>query len=147
VIEVAPGSRKRAMALIANLGDDGPIRVVVGPYGPFHEFIDPNSPEGQLLEMRWDAVPGLIEALRDDKLSFRRRGWVLAILYVIIEERDLNPFSWRKGSGVLPAYVYKGLGCTGSGNGGGEEPKKQREFADEWLKLQAECWEFREAKK
>jgi hypothetical protein len=148
IIEVAPGSRERAKSLIGSLKDDGPIRVVMGTYGPpFHDFINPKSPEGQLLAMRWDAVPGLIEALRDENLSFRRRGWVLAMLYVIVEERDLNPFSWRKGSGLLPAYASKGLGCTGSGGGGAEDLKKQREFANEWLKLQAECWEFRDAKK
>jgi hypothetical protein len=148
VIEVATGSRERAAKLIGNLSDDGPIRVVMGNYGPsFHDFIDPKSPEGQLLTMRWDAVPGLIEALRNENLSFRRRGWVLAMLYVIVEERDLNPFSWIKGNGVLSAYEYKGLGCTGSGGGGAEDLKRQRQFADGWLKLQAECWEFREVRR
>jgi hypothetical protein len=148
VVTVPPGSRKRALALVAALPDDGPIRVVMGTYGPaFHKFMDPKSPQGQLHTMGCDALPGLLEALRDEKLSYRRRGWVLAMLYVFTGERDLNPLSWTKWHGVLPACEYRGLGCEGSISGGTPSRKEQRELTDQWLKLQAECWDFREAKR
>ena len=143
VITLEAESHQRAKALIAGLREDGPIRVVMGEYdASFHDFIDPKSPEGQLHTMGWQAVPELLDALRDPKLSFRKRGWILAMLYVIACERDLNPFESREMAGVLPAYEYRSIGCTGSGSGRGDE-KKQKELADAWLRLAAEYLEFR----
>jgi hypothetical protein len=147
IVTVPAGSRKRALALVAALPENGMMRVVMGTYGPdYHKFISPKSPQGQLQAMGWDAVAGMLEALRDDKLTSRRRGWVLAMLFIITGERDLNPFSWRKWNEVLPAYEYRGPGCTGSG-GGSVSVKEQRELSDLWLKLQPEAWDFREDKK
>jgi hypothetical protein len=108
--------------------------------------MDPNSSEGQLCKMGRDALPGLLDALRDEKLSFHRRGWVLGFLYTLTYERDLDPFSWEKGEGVTPAYEIRGSGSS-SGGGGKPNPAGQREYTQEWLKLAAECWDFREAKK
>jgi hypothetical protein len=147
VVEVPAGSRERAKALIAALSDEGPIRLIDGNYGPsLYKFMDPNSPEGQLHKMGRDALPGLLDALRDEKLSFHRRGWVLGMLFYLTEERDLDPFWWEKGGRITPAYEIRGMG-SGSGRGGKPNLAGQREFSKECLKVAAECWDFRETKK
>jgi hypothetical protein len=147
VVEVPAGSREQAKKLVAALSDDGPIRLIHGNLRPsLYDFMDPKTPEGQLFKMGRDALPGLLDALRDEKLSFHRRGWVLGILYTLTNERDLDPFSWEKGEGVTPAYEIRGFGSA-SGGGGQPDLAKQRKFAQEWLKLAAECWDFKEMKK
>jgi hypothetical protein len=146
-VEVPTGSRERAKGLISALSDDGPIRLIDGKYDPsLYKFMDPNSPEGQLHKMGRDALPGLLDALRDEKLSFHRRGWVLGMLFFLTEERDLNPLWWEKEGRIIPDYEIRGMG-SGSGHGGEPNLAGQREFAKEWLKLAEECWDFRETKK
>ena len=147
VVEVPAGSRERAKALVAALNEEGPIWLICGKYDPsLYKFMDPKSPEGQLHQMGRDALPGLVEALRDEKMSFHRRGWVLALLSSFSGQRDLDPFS-DEVDGVLPPYSIKGIGCSATGGGGEPDLTKQREFSREWLKLAAECWDFRETKK
>jgi len=149
VVEVPAGSRERAKALVSALSDEGPIRLICGDYvESLNSFMDPKSPEGQLTKMGKDAIPGLLDALRDEKLSFHRRGWVLGLLYYFTGERDLNPFAWRSDmDGLTPAYEVRGIGCSATGGGGDPNPAGQRKFTQEWLKLAAECWDFRESKK
>ncbi len=147
VVEVPAGSRERALKLVAMLSDDGPIRLIDGKYdASLYKFMDPNSPEGQLHKMGRDAVPGLLDALRDEKLSFHRRGWILGMLFFLTEEQDLNPLGWDKDGKIIPDYEIRGMG-SGSGHGGKPNLAGQREFTQEWLKLAAECWDFRETKK
>jgi hypothetical protein len=103
---------KEARRIIRLLPETGSIRLV-GEYGPaFHEFIKPESPEGKLHELGWNAVPALLDTLKDDKLSIHRRGWMLGLLYVITCEEDLSPFgSFRsQRPSVLPSYEYR---CPG----------------------------------
>jgi hypothetical protein len=59
-------------------------------------------------------VPALLDALKDDKLSVHRRGWLLGLLYAITCEEDLSPFGWRKGPNVLPDYECRCGGCESS---------------------------------
>jgi hypothetical protein len=146
VVDLQHGSRQKAKALIAALSDQGQIRVVMGTYdADFHDFIDPKSREGQLHTMSWQAVPELLAALNDKSLSAHKRGWVLALLYVLTREGDLNPFADSSGN-VLPAYEYRSIGCRCSSEGGTPSATAQQALAQKWQKFAAEYIEVREAK-
>jgi hypothetical protein len=147
VVELPPGSLTRSRALVAALSEQGPIRLIEGDYDTsLYAFIDPESPEGQLHRMGRDAIPGLLSALSDEKLSFHRRGWVLGRLYFLTQERDLNPFALKNNDGIVPAYDVRGNGFSAKGDGGKPNLANQRKYTQEWLKLASECWEFQEKK-
>jgi hypothetical protein len=147
VIGSSKADRARALPLIRNLPDLGIVKIVGGTYdADDYEFIEPDSPAGQLLMMGWRAVPTLLESLDDEHLSAHRKAWVLSLLHSITAERDLDPVSYDGGfgNGVLPGYERRsGKYFGGSSSGGQISPRQQerlilkwRTFASEYLDLQ-----------
>ncbi len=143
VITVTAAETREARRLIKALPETGRIRVVSGYGLLFHGFVKPTSPEGRLHTMGWQAVPALLDTLKEKKLSTHRRGWVLGLLYAITAEEDLSPFSWRHSSELLPTYEYRCPGCEMSG-GGKPDAQAQRRLAEKWLRLAADYWVFRQ---
>ena len=88
--------------------------------------------------------------------AFRKRAWILALLFSITLERDLNPMnsdSEIAPRGILKDYEYRGsvvtsvfwkggasYGIAGEGNvyGGEENLKEQLAFAKKWLQFREE---------
>ena len=154
--------KNKARALVKALEPDDPLRILIGKYDKeAHDFIDPTSPQGQLLAMEWKAVPALLEALEDETLSFRKRAWISSLLFSITLERDLTPLpksdEFPRPSGLLPDYETRGslatsvtwkggssLGWTpgGKSKGGREDLAAQRGLAKEWLRFRKEYLEI-----
>jgi hypothetical protein len=150
VLSLEAGSRTRAKDLIAALAEKGRVKVVMGGYTKaIHDFIDPQTPEGQLLTMGWQAVPELLDTLSDERISTQKRGWLLALLFAITGERDLNPFDSLRGGdkphNIIAEYEYRSIGrqCSGSSYVA-IDAKEQRAFAQKWLKFKEEHLDIRE---
>ena len=156
-IDLKPDSTQQAKSLMSLLDENTPLKIVIGDYDKeAQSFISPESPEGQLLTMEWQAVPALIAALENEQLSFKKRAWILALLFSITLERDLNPMnsdSEIAPRGILKDYEYRGsvvtsvfwkggasYGIAGEGNvyGGEENLKEQLAFAKKWLQFRDE---------
>ncbi len=128
------------------------LRIVRGEYGPdFHNFVSPTSPQGRLLSMGDQAVPALLEELENKTLTFRKRAWVLSLLYSITGERDLDPmhlpddYEWE----VLPYYEWQsdeGGGSSGSYKSDRRKVAAQLKFAQRWLKFRDEYIEISQRK-
>jgi hypothetical protein len=139
-IELQPGSMQKALALVEKLDGNQKLRMVIGDYtDKFHKFLDPKSAQGELRSMGWQAVPAMLDSLADDSLPFRKRAWLLTLLYSITEERDFDP---RRVDGILPNCEWRQTG--GSGWRGylfdrysfdQNSIDKQREFARAWLRF------------
>jgi hypothetical protein len=151
VIQLQAGSNESTMKLLKLLDEDDEVCLLLDDYDKeAHDFVDPKSPQGQILTMNWQAVPCLLDSLQDEKVSFQKRAWVLALLMSIVRERDLDPATR---SGVLPAYRYRGTLNTwvtsqsgasggyarGSASGGRENVVEQLNLAKEWLKFRDDC--------
>jgi hypothetical protein len=158
-IRLKQDEMETAKALIRRLKGDEPLRILIGDYvDKHHDFISPDSPQGALLNMAWQAVPALIEALEDENLTFRTRAWLISLLFSITLEHELDPTAedgnfmprWR---GVLPDYETRGSIVTtvrtqrgysqewrGDGKriGGNEDTDRQRTFAKKWLRFRDE---------
>jgi hypothetical protein len=148
VVTLQPGDRERARAAIASLDEKGPVRVVIDHYGPkYHSFVSPTTAAGQLHDLGWRAVPTLLAALRDEKLTPGRRAWVVGLLYGISREPEMNPFGleadWRD---VVGGYEYKGVGREGSSSGGRIDVDRQKKLAARWLKFGDDYLDVREVK-
>ena len=156
-IRLKPASTLQAKSLISLLDPNTPLKILVGEYDKeAYSFINPESPEGQLLAMQWQAVPALVASLEDERLSFRKRAWILALLFSITLERDLNPMnsdSEIAPRGIVKDYEYRGsvvtsvfwksgasYGIAGEGKvyGGEENLKEQLAFAQKWLQFREE---------
>lgn len=127
---------------IDELNEKAAMKVLLADYkGRFHEYIKPETSQGKLLTMGGPAVPALLNALEDKQLSYRKRAWVLALLYSITREPRLNPMAV---TGALPAYSWRSVG----GNGSctyltlPSHEEKQREFAQQWLRFREEYIDF-----
>lgn len=116
VIDVTKKDRETAREALAALADKGPVQILEGPYGKeAHDFIRPDSAPGRLLALGWRAVPTLLDALDDDKVTPQRRAWGFAVLYSITgwnDPRDIN--------GALAAYESRGSGWVVSGGRNGK---------------------------
>jgi hypothetical protein len=164
-IALKRGSMKKARALIRILDDSAPLRILIGEYTEkAHDFISPRSAPGQLLMMKWQAIPALVEALEDEKLSFRKRAWILALLFSITLERDLSPMQTIDGlfpRGLLPDHETRGSlaasvtwkggysqGWEGEGarSGGRENIADQKALASRWLQFRREYLEISDEK-
>jgi hypothetical protein len=148
VITLHAGDRARARAAIAALDEREPVRVVTDNYGPeYHAFIPPDSPAGRLHDLGWRAVPTLLEVLRDEKVTPRRRAWVVGLLYGITRKQGMNPFGitpdWER---VVGPYHVKGPGSAASGGGTPLDGEQQKKLAAAWLKFGDEYLDVREAK-
>ena len=156
-IRLKPASTLQAKSLISLLDPNTPLKILVGEYDKeAYSFINPESPEGQLLAMQWQAVPALVASLEDERLSFRKRAWILALLFSITLERDLNPMnsdSEIAPRGIVKDYEFRGsvvtsvfwksgasYGIAGEGKvyGGEENLKEQLAFAQKWLQFREE---------
>lgn len=145
---VRTGSVEKVASLVQDLKGKSTVRTVCSKYDQdLYSFIDPTSPEGQLLLMEWSAVPGLLELLKEKNLTKEQRAWIFVMLHTFTHADDMNPFVHNVTSrfthqdGVIGSYTYRGVGCYGSG-GGIINPDVQQKFAEEWLKLAPELWEF-----
>jgi hypothetical protein len=142
-----------ARQLVRDLNEKDEIRILIGKYDKeSHKFISPASPQGRLLAMEWKAVPALILTLEDPNLSYRKRGWILSLLYSITLEDDLDPTGSDvfHADCVLPTFRSKGYkswtvtwqGGFSSGWGGEglvwaqkEDVVAQQKFAQKWLQF------------
>jgi tetratricopeptide (TPR) repeat protein len=106
LIDLTRRERAEAETWLGKLDEQAPLRILAGTYGSYaHQFIAPQSPPGKLLALGWKAVPTLLDELDKEKLTPRRRAWVLALLFSIT--------SWhspRGESGVLPDYQFQEAG-------------------------------------
>lgn len=141
-----PEITERTRSLIEQLDERRPIRIVQGEYTEnFHEFIKPKSPPGQLLTLGWPAVPTMIEAVLNEDVPYRKRAWLLGLLYSITGERDLNPMPHK---GVLP-----GFDCRRENGFSGQESTEytgdrdaQIAFAKRWLEFRDNYIEIEQEK-
>jgi len=147
-VYVRAGSNEKVASLVRSLKGKNTVRTVCSKYDKdLYSFIDPTSPEGQLLLMEWSAVPGLLELLKDKNLGTEQRAWIFVMLYTLTHADDMRPFvgnvtsRFSHKNGVIGDYTYKGVGCFASG-GGIINPELQQKFAEEWLKLAPELWDF-----
>ncbi len=114
-----------------------------------HDFVKPDTPPGKLLALRWKAVPALLDGLADEKLTPKKRAWVLALLFSITGRNDprgaegvLGSYSdreagWQVWGGVGGKAEAGGFGGSEDGHvwdlfGRGIDAKKQRIFAERW---------------
>ena len=153
-IRLKASSMEKATSLSASLDENDPLRIVIGKYdAKSHDFISPESPQGQLLTMKWQAVPALLKALEDEKLSFRKRAWILSLLFSITLEGDLNPMEPAElfpSRGLLPDYETRGSMVTsvtwkggfsrgwtqdGKKSAGQENEAEQRALSKQWLRF------------
>lgn len=101
VIESSKETRTTVHALIAELPNEGIVKIIRGVYRKDHfKFFPPKSPAGKILLLNWRAVPALLDSLSDLQLSRHRKAWVLSLLYSITGETELDPTY----SSALPAH-------------------------------------------
>jgi hypothetical protein len=130
-ISLSDKMRQEAREWISQLPDAGPVKMAIGIIEQ-KAFLDPDSAPGQLQRMYTSAVPDLIDAALDPKLTTGQRAWVLGLLFAITghnDPRDMEHFF--AGSAILGSFEYIGDG-TGSRPGGQIDVKKQRAFAEKW---------------
>lgn len=141
-IELTNATRDKSRSLIKSLNENNTLRILVGQYDKdMHDFISPTSPQGQLLSLEWQSVPALMESLEDKSLTYRKRAWVLSLLYSITLEPHMNPAKRDEGdlSGLLVGYEMRGSGWW-SGRSGGGKPnvEAQLKLAKEWLQFRTD---------
>lgn len=147
VIDVTTADRAAAAAAVAALGDAKRVKILTGSYGPAdHDFIPPDSAAGRLLALGWPAVPTLLDALADDKLTLQRRAWVFAVLFGITnwnDPRDVHGLfagydsrggGWFVGGGKNGDVTAMGFGdgSRESMGGGSFDAAAQQAFAKKW---------------
>lgn len=143
VIQLEPGSRDQARSLIQSLPMEGTVKVLVSKYDDsVHGFVSPESAEGKLLQMDWQAVPELLAAINDPQRDRHQKAWALSLLYSIAHERDLNPFQHVSAFGSL--RWQQNATNYGSANGRFSQDE-QDSLIDKWNELKNEYLEFREA--
>lgn len=151
-IRLKKGEMETAKSLTNSLNERDPLRILIGEYKKdAHDFISTKSPQGQLLAMQWQAVPALIESLNNEKLSFRKRAWILSLLFSITLERELNPM--QDFEGLLPDYETRGSLVSTVQWGGGHSQQwqadgkhhawtpdvyKQQALAKQWIRFRDE---------
>jgi hypothetical protein len=148
IVILQSGDRKRARTAIAALDDKGPVRIVIGGYKPdYYSFIPLDSPVGQLHDLGWRAVPSLLDALGDQKLTPGRRAWLLGLLFGITRDEELNPFEFVEGrTRVLGAFETKGFFGDFSGPDGKLDVEHQKKLAEQWRKFRDEYLDVRDEK-
>jgi hypothetical protein len=72
---------------------------------------------------------------------------MVALLYVTVQEEELNPFGlWSDWDNALPAHEYRRAAGDGSSGGGKIDSKKQQMLVDRWLGFAKDYIEVKEAK-
>jgi hypothetical protein len=150
IIQLRTSDKEKARNWLTELDENDTLKVLAGTYGSHaHDFISPDSAPGQLLQLRWKAVPVLLEQLADEKLTPAKRAWVLALLFSITGRNDP-----RLADGVLPSFRYRevgwqvwggtngkmnegGIGFGGDGSvwSGSIDTARQQEFAKQWQRF------------
>jgi hypothetical protein len=148
VIQLTVGERDKAKAAIEELSDSGTIHIVRDYSERHHDLVDPKSAEGRLHLQGWQAVPTMLDFLRDPKTSLHRRAWIVGLLYATIREDELNPFNrWSNWDNVVPSYTYRQPGSEESLYGGKIDKANQQKLVDRWLAFAKDYIEVKEAKK
>jgi hypothetical protein len=144
ILDLKEGSRKRAAELIGKLKHQDEIKIVLGQYGKaYHYLIAPETPEGQLLQMDWQAVPSMLDALADARVARPKKAWIFGLLYTITCERDLSPM---KHEGTVSGYrAESGPGCWSSSSGGKISPSAQQQLISKWMEWRQDYLDVREA--
>jgi hypothetical protein len=115
-VELSRGEREEVLALIEELDEQAPLRLLAGAYtGAHHDFIPPGSTAGRLLALGWKAVPELARELEHSRHSPRRRAWILALLFSITGGHD------PRQDGVLGSYLQRSAAWSVSG--GRDDPE------------------------
>lgn len=138
---IQAGSVEKTKSLVAALKGKTKIKTVYGKYDEkLHKFIEPTSPEGQLLLMGWSAVPGYLEILKDENITKEQRAWIFAQLDTVAQVDDWSP-NQKRWNGVLGDFESRFPGGYSNGNGD-IDVQLQKQFAKEYLTLAPELWEF-----
>ena len=141
-LDLTDEKRREIEGLVKELDGAGRLKVVAGTYGRWaYELVPPDSAQGKLLAIGFDAVPVLIDALDDKELSPRRRQVILSLLFSHTGVNDPTEESGVTGSYqridgpwvIMGGGGVNGIGFGGGGSGGGRiEPEKQAAFAKRW---------------
>ncbi len=110
-IRLTRAEMDEALLLVKSLNAEDPLRIIYGAYDQSaRRFIRADTPQGKLLALNLKAAPALLQALSDEKLTFRKRAWLITILSTIIAEPDLDPLQievdgdFQTPSTLLPDY-------------------------------------------
>lgn len=145
IVEASQSIRAKVLSLVAELPDEGVVKIVGGVYDEDDfAFIPPESPAGRILNLNWQALPSLIDSLSDARLSRHRKAWVLSLLYGITAEHDLNPVF----SGALPAFEGMGGKNTLGGDWNSDRriiPREQDSLIAKWQRFRDQYLEIRES--
>ncbi len=132
----------KVLELLAAIDDKRKLKVVAGTYNKWaHELVSPDSPQGKLLSLGLPALPPLLEALEDPKLTPTRRAVVLTLLFSLTGQLDpratpgvLGNFDSAEGPWTISSDGSMSFG-SGSSNvilGGKIDETAQKEFAMKW---------------
>ncbi|MFN0056069.1 MAG: hypothetical protein ACKV0T_28315 [Planctomycetales bacterium] len=143
IVQTPPGLRGVVDQLIRELPESGTVQIIFGVYDEsFHAVISPASSQGQLLRMGMGAVPGLLDALNDDCVSPHQKAWILALLYMITDERDFNPINF---DGALPDFEgHSSFGLSANGIGANLLPDGQQSLIDKWNQFRNDYLEIQD---
>lgn len=149
-VEEPKSANKEIKSLVHALPIDGEVKILSATYSESsHDFIDPESAAGRLLEQGWPLIPALTEHLADPNLTATQRAWGFGILHSITSCKD--PTQAR---GIVGAFVKLSggfwiqnktdgefssaggvFGGTHTSSGGKMDSKAQQEFLEEWQAL------------
>ncbi|MBT6155586.1 MAG: hypothetical protein HOH82_13085 [Planctomycetaceae bacterium] len=105
-IQLRENSRQRTRLLIEKLDETEMVKIIRSGYSEdYYKFIVPGSPQGELLTMGWQAVPQLIDALRDNELSARKRVHLFSLLHGITLDQSLDVENFEYGV-AYPRSLY-----------------------------------------
>jgi hypothetical protein len=142
VLKGGAETKKRVQDLLARLPSKPPLTIIAGTYGEWaSSHLSTDSAQAEILALKFEAIPGLLDSLEAQNLEAIRRAEILGLLFSITSQNDP-----RHADGVLPAYdAWIGPWAIGTGGGiaislGGEEHfyvgdidvVKQKEFAAKW---------------
>jgi tetratricopeptide (TPR) repeat protein len=148
-IVLTPAERRAIRKSLDGLDEKGDIKLVAGTYGEWaHKLVPPSSPPGAILGHDWKAVPVLLEELGNDRISDKKRAWILALLFSVTGRNDprgvfnsdvLGAYECQEGGWRIAggqdddeeSSVGIGFGSTHRANGR-IDPKAQRKFAQVW---------------
>src|SRR5690606_29087854 len=91
-IEVTSADIAEVVTLINQIDVTQPIFLIEDWYGDeYLKYIPPDSPAGKIIARKFDAIPGLLQALERKDLTIELRSWVLGLLYNVLRNVDSIP--------------------------------------------------------
>lgn len=145
-IHLHADSRARSRGLIRELDSRALVKFFSCPYDrSVDKFIAPESPEGQLLRMGWEAVPEMLDSVVDGDASLQQKAWCFALLYSIAQDDLLNPARFQFAD-TLPAYVWQKANGETQFWLSRRRPNahKQQFLAEQWMEFKESCLDIRE---